>query len=210
MVSKEILQPNFDLYRYMGKWYEIFKFPTLFQSKCARSTAEYIQVQDETLKMETKSLRIAEPKITIFTLVECFDNNDKLVYHYKGEVRVVNPEYPAALEVGFHVSADPLRFTGTPNYLIHETDYDNYAIVGSLDRRSLFVLARKQSIDLELFKMLIDRVRILGYSTNNLILDNGAIIGMQLPQSSNLSADNWTTLYFLVLIIIIVLIFTNR
>ncbi len=85
-----------------------------------------------------------------------------------------NPLYPAALKVDFPVqsSAGDVEL----NYLIHRTDYMSYAVVGSPDRSSLYILSRTPRMSRSRYETLVQFAASLGYDISKLVVDRGALI----------------------------------
>lgn len=169
------LQPNFDINRYLGKWYQIAALPTFFQKNCANSTAEY---------GSTKNPNI----ISVYN--QCFNKQGQEINSIKGTATPKYVKQPAALIV---------QFPGFPsnkvNYLVHETNYTGYAIVGSPDRKDLFFLARSKSVSQQSYDYMLQQANKLGYNTQNIIIDQNAI-----------NQTNYCWLWWILLIIIIIII----
>lgn len=162
-LRNEILCKNFDLNRYMGNWYEIARLPTPFQTQCSRSLATYEPIP---LPSGTSA--------TLFSVFNtCFSKDEKIMDFIRGFGRVSDPRYPAALTI--HFPGVPKERTELPNYLVHYTDYDNIAIVGSLNRERLHLLCRKPEtipILLYIFAEIADN---LGYDVSKLQINKNTI-----------------------------------
>ena len=164
-LENEVLQKDFDLNKYLGDWYEIAKIPTPFQSQCPRSLATY-----EPLLLQEKSGTSTD---SFSVLNTCLNRDGQEIDSISGLGKVYDPEYPAAITVSFPSVPQPQ--SDFPNYLVHYTDYDHFAVVGSPDRKLLYILSRTPSISSEAYYNLASMVYDLGYDTSKLQLDFGSI-----------------------------------
>jgi apolipoprotein D and lipocalin family protein len=137
--------PHVDLKRYLGKWYEIAHLPFRFEDDCTDITATYSLSKDGNISVFNECLR-----------------NGKLK-QAKGKAKVVDKNTGAKLKVTFFwpFSAD---------YWIIDLgkDYD-YAVVGTPNRKYLWILSRTPQMDDTLLNQLIDSVKSKGFYVNNLI-----------------------------------------
>jgi len=163
MDGEEELQENFDPERYQGLWYDVARFPKFFDRNTPWQTAEY------TLKTDDRGDYIEVHNTAYY-------EDGTVKKDIDGTARPVDPNEPAALYVSFPnifsvLFGDPDR----ANYLVHATDYDTYAVVGSYDRRSLYILARERPITMEKYEELLEYVTELEYDVNNLQEDYGSV-----------------------------------
>ena len=150
-------QKNFDVKRYLGKWYDVARYLLPFDRGTAWQTAEYSLLKRGVVEVHNTA----------------YEKDGSVRGEITGKAEIVDERYPAQLRVSF-----PTGFSGPaniPNYIVHETDYDSYAIVGSLDKRSLYILAREKPISQELYDMLLDKVEGYGYDVSKLVMDYKAI-----------------------------------
>lgn len=143
-----------DLDRYVGKWYEIARFPNRFQSECSNSTAEY-------------SFR-SDGKIRVINT--CKKRNGE-IDKAEGVAEVVDPSAQAKLKVSFLPSW--LRWTGIGkgDYWIIDlaTDY-SYAVVSEPERQYLWILSRSSSLSRSEYEGILNRLRAQGFDLSPLIL----------------------------------------
>lgn len=159
--SCEKLQMDFVAQKYMGKWYQIAWIPQFYGSGCVRQTAEYTLLSN---------------RINVFnTCIGSAGQTTPII----GSAVVENPCEPAALKVTFPnppPPTPPLPVSPPgPNYLVHKTDYVNYALVGSPSRTSFYILARKSKIHVREYNKLLAYAKKLGYDTSKVVADKGAI-----------------------------------
>ena len=145
----ETFEQDFNLEEYIGTWYEIARLPTWYQLRCERSVAHYTKCDG---KYKIKN--------------ECF-LGDKCTNTVEGCIEQPDECVPAALLVSFggYPKSD------YPNYIVHKTDYKTYAIVGSFNRTSLFILSRSPTMDKALFAEICVFCKGIGYPTEKLIFD---------------------------------------
>jgi apolipoprotein D and lipocalin family protein len=124
---------NVDLSRYAGKWYQIAFFPTVFQGKCTIDTTA------------TYGLR-SDGVVSVFN--ECYKPNGK----YKsilGSARPVDSTN-SKLKVKF------FWFAPAGDYWIINLDANyQYAVVGSPDRKFLWILSRTPQMTGSLYLALV-------------------------------------------------------
>lgn len=135
-----------DLARYMGTWYEIAKFPNRFQKGCLCTTATY------TLK--------ANGRVEVVNRCRTVDGRTRQA---KGWAKVVDPATNARLKVTFF-----WPFFG--DYWILDLDpaYSR-VLVGTPDRRYLWILSRTPRMDEETFTALARKAGELGFDPNRLV-----------------------------------------
>jgi apolipoprotein D and lipocalin family protein len=142
-----------EIARYQGTWYEIARLPMWFQRNCLRSQATYGI-------LETGEVSV---------LNECDTGGGK--DSIRGRARVVDAKTNARLEVRFDnwfsvfIPSQPQG-----NYWILYLD-EGYrtVIVGTPDRKNLWIMARTPAIDEAQFAKLVEIARGLGFDTEKLI-----------------------------------------
>ena len=137
--------PHVDLQKYLGKWYEVAHLPFRFEAGCSDITATYSLSEDGTISV----------------LNECKRNGK--VKRAKGKAKVVDKNTGAKLKVTFF-----WPFYGDYWIINLGTDYD-YAVVGTPNRRYLWILSRTPQMDDKLFSQLIELEKSKGFSVENLI-----------------------------------------
>ena len=135
--------------RYVGLWYEIARYPNVFQLDCAGgTTAEYTLRDDGRIDVintcHTGSIDGPEKKV-------------------EGVARIVDDETNAKLKVGFGL------FEG--NYWIIGLDEDyQWAVVGEPSRRFLWILSRTPLLDDDIYESILTLIEEKGYDTEKLIM----------------------------------------
>jgi apolipoprotein D and lipocalin family protein len=137
-----------DLQKYLGKWYEIARLPAKFQEGCSETTATYTLLEDGNVSV----------------LNECLRNGK--VKKAKGKAKVTDKKTNAKLKVTFF-----WPFYG--NYwIIKLGDNYDYSVVGTPDRKYLWILSRTPQMDNKLLSELIEFVKSKGFNPENLIIAN--------------------------------------
>jgi apolipoprotein D and lipocalin family protein len=137
-----------DLSRYVGRWYEIARYPNRFQKGCVGSKATYSITDDGKIKV----------------INECYDNSfSGKLRLAKGKAWVVDKETNAKLKVSFF-----WPFAG--DYWIIElgANYE-YAVIGHPDRKYLWILSRTSDMDEKIYQSILKNLQEQGYETEKLI-----------------------------------------
>jgi apolipoprotein D and lipocalin family protein len=150
----QVLQKDFCVEKYMGKWWQIGAIPLPYSQGCVRSEANYTQLID---------------RINVYNI--CYKDDDTILKPIVGSA-IAYKCNPAELIVSF----PPIPNPENANYLIHSTDYVNYAVVGSPTLSSCYILARKKTMCAKEYNKLIKYCENLGYDTNKIITDRNAVV----------------------------------
>jgi apolipoprotein D and lipocalin family protein len=150
IVHPPVVVPSVDLTRYVGKWYEIARYPTPFQAGCASSTADYT----------------ANPDGTIGVFNTCLAADGSLVSTIQGTARVVDATTNAKLKVTFPNVPIP------GDYWIIDLGQDyEFAVVGDPTRLTLFILSRTPTLDQATLDAILSRLPDQGYDPARLVYD---------------------------------------
>lgn len=143
---------NVDVGRYIGKWYAVSALPQFFTRKCLSQTAEYSIINEKTISV----------------LNTCYKKNGKIT-DIKGSAVVVDAKNNARLIVTFDNFFTRL-FRVKGEYVIIKLDegYDT-VLVGSTDRKSMWILARTPSITPETFSEYKAYAKSLGFPVEKLV-----------------------------------------
>lgn len=146
--------PTVDLDRYTGTWYEIARLPMWFQRHCVDSKAIYTVRADGAIGVRN----------------ECVTDTGGYD-HIEGVARVVDPQTNARLTVIFdNFFARLFGSSRDGNYWILALDPDyRSAMVGTPDRRYLWILSRTPQLDDAAYQQLVEQARQLGFPVSTLI-----------------------------------------
>lgn len=139
---------EFDLNKYMGKWYEIARLDHSFERGLDRVTAEYSVRNDGGVRVINKGFSIAQNK---------WKEAEAKAYFVRGQ----DDGY---LKVSFFGP-----FYGS--YVVFELDKKNYqyAFVTGSNTSYLWLLSRTPTVSKELVDQFVKRSKELGFDTDNLI-----------------------------------------
>ena len=137
--------PHVELERYLGKWYEIAHLPAKFQDGCSETTATYTLSKNGSISVLNECRR--KGKVT----------------RAEGKAKVVDRTTGAKLKVTFF-----WPFYGDYWILKLGNDYD-YSVVGTPNRKYLWILSKTPKMDDELFSQLIEFAKSKGFDLANLI-----------------------------------------
>jgi len=155
-LEKETLQQNFDLENYMGKWFLAARIPQVFDRGTPWETAEYSVLGAGMVKV----------------LNTAYNQDNSIRGQIEGKAEILDPEMPSALKVSFPTGMPKMNY---PNYLIHNTDYKKYAIVGSSDRSNLYILTRMRPLSRSDYEKLLAYVVKLGYDLKQIVETYGGV-----------------------------------
>jgi len=143
-----------ELSRYAGRWFEIARLPTPFQKADEAAIAEYGSNPDGTLSVHNIAIR-----------------PDGSKHDIRGDARVLNPPQNTKLAVRFRTWFGPLiPVPKEGNYwVLHVDNGYQEAIVGTPDRKYLWVLARTATIPDGRYAKLVAKAEALGFDLSRLI-----------------------------------------
>jgi apolipoprotein D and lipocalin family protein len=143
-----------DLSRYTGRWHELARLPMPFQTANEAAIAEYGTNADGTISVHNIAIRP--------------DGSQRDI---RGYAKVLNPPENTKLTVRFKTWFGPLiPVPKEGNYWILYVDeqYEE-AIVGTPNRKYLWLLARATTIPEAGYAALVDKADQLGFNTSRLL-----------------------------------------
>ncbi|MGB6222021.1 lipocalin family protein [Haloferula sp.] len=143
-----------DLSRYTGRWHEIARLPMPFQKDDEAAIAEYGANPDGTLSVHNIAIR-----------------PDGSQHDIRGKATVLNPPKNTKLAVRFSTWFGPLiPVPKEGNYwVLHVDDSYQEAIVGTPDRKYLWILSRTPTIPELRYTSLVDKAEASGFDVSRLI-----------------------------------------
>jgi apolipoprotein D and lipocalin family protein len=145
MIQELEVVSHVELEKYLGKWYEVAHLPFRFEDGCTDITATYGLNKDGSVSV----------------LNECL--KDGKLKQSKGKAKVVDKTTRAKLKVTFF-----WPFYGDYWIINLGKDYD-YSVVGTPNRKYLWILNRTQHMDDALYSQLIEFVKSKGFDVDKLI-----------------------------------------
>lgn len=151
-----------DLKRYGGSWHEISRLPNPFQKSCVRSMAEYTPLPDGTMAVQNT----------------CYKTKGR-TSGIKGTAVPVAGSGNAKLKVRFRGFAALAPVPEEGNYWILALDPQyRWAMVGTPDRKFLWMLARQPNLPFPIYRQLKQQARELGFDTASLVPEDSAPPGL--------------------------------
>ena len=145
-----------ELCRYYGYWFEIASYKPPYIRDCETSSAYYYPICDTVLGVVNR----------------CYNCKDCLVDKVKGTATLLSScPYSFYVDFGFNKGEDPNK----PNYIILDTDYVSYSIVGS-NNGYFWILSRGRYMKKCLFDSLLRKAAKFGYNPANLKVKNSALL----------------------------------
>ena len=136
-----------DVNRYLGKWYEISAIELWFEKGCKGVTANYSLLPDGKLRV----------------INTCYkDSLDGELKVANGKAKIVDTESNSKLKVTFF-----WPFYGD-YWIIELGENYEYAVVGSPDRETLWVLSRTPTMDPTVYAGILDRMSAKAFDVTQL------------------------------------------
>ncbi|KAK4757569.1 hypothetical protein SAY87_018870 [Trapa incisa] len=142
-----------DLRKYMGRWYEIASFPSWFQPRNGVDTRATYTLNDDG---------------TVHVLNETWSDGKR--GFIEGSAYKADPKSDEAkLKVKFYVPPflPIIPVVGDYWVLCIDDDYQ-YALIGQPSRNYLWILCRQSHMDEEIYSMLVEKAKEVGYETSKL------------------------------------------
>lgn len=150
LLNPPTVVPFVDLGRYVGRWYEVARYPTPFQAECASSTADYS----------------ARPDGSVGVFNTCLGTNGSTISTIEGTATVDDPTTNAKLTVSFPNVPIPGGY-----WIIDLGENYEYAVVGDPTRLTLFILSRTPTLDAATLDGILNRLPDQGYDPGQLVYD---------------------------------------
>jgi apolipoprotein D and lipocalin family protein len=157
--SKESVAPapvrsaeSVDLQRYLGRWYEVARLPTPRQKRCVADV-----------------MAVYEAAGNAISVLNTCSRSDGRTLSAHGLARVVEGSGNARLRVSFASRLwRALPATWSDYWILLADDDYRYALVGTPDRRHLWLLSRTPSLGADARQRLVEHARTQGYDTAQL------------------------------------------
>ncbi len=144
---------SLDVPRYMGRWYEIARFPNWFQRKCISDTsAQYSLLPDGTVRVRN----------------QCRLENGEIA-QANGIARRIAGDSSAKLQVRFAPAwLGFLPFVWGDYWVVDLDDRYELAAVSEPGRKYLWILSRTPAVDESRYAALVGRLASLGFDVSKL------------------------------------------
>ena len=153
--SAGLLQPipRLDVQRYLGRWYEIAKFPNWFQRKCVADTVAEYSLQPEGGLRVVNQCRLESGRM------------DEAI----GAARQIGGDSSARLEVRFAPAwLSFLPFVWGNYWVVDLDDAYQLAAVSEPSREYLWILSRSPVVDESRYAALLGRLTAMGLDVRKL------------------------------------------
>lgn len=138
---------DFDLHRYLGKWYEIARFDFFYENNMDFVTAEYSLNEDGSVKVVNRG----------------YSNKKGKFQESVGRAEFVADPDEAKLQVSFFGP-----FYSGYNVIAIDPEY-KYALVSGRSRDYLWFLSREKDMPQEILENYLELAQNLGYDISNLV-----------------------------------------
>ena len=143
---------NVDVGRYIGKWYAVSALPQFFTRSCVAQTAEYDILTEKSISV----------------LNTCIKDSGK-TSDIKGKAVIVDSKTNARLEVTFKNFFTILFRVKGEYVIIKLSDGYDTVLVGTTDRKSLWILSRTPGIDPEVYSEYKNYAKSLGFPVEKMV-----------------------------------------
>lgn len=137
----------FDVNRYLGKWYEIARLDFKYEKGLNNVTAEYSKNDDGSIKVVNRGYDVKKEKWE----------------EANGKAKFVDAENEARLKVSFFGP-----FYSGYNVIAIDPDY-RYALVAGESLDNLWLLSRETSMPETIKQDYLEKAKVIGYNTDNLV-----------------------------------------
>lgn len=147
--------PSVDLDRYLGRWYEVARYPNWFQKKCVGDVqAVYARRSDGRLSVTNRCR-----------------TKDGAVSEALGVAKVADPQSRARLKVRFAPAIlSFLPMVWGDYWVLGLADDYSWVTVGTPDRKYLWILARVPAPDQDQLRHALDAAKANGFDTDRLVM----------------------------------------
>lgn len=147
-------EPHFDRVAYLGRWYQIALIPNRFQAQCVGDTSADYSALPENLIQVTNRCRTEGGQQQAIGVARPHREH---------------PDNPAILQVRFAPAwLSFLPFVWGDYWVIQTLGHYDAALVGSPDRRYLWILARTPTLDDAHYAALVATAKAQGFDVSQL------------------------------------------
>merc|ERR1712121_502260 len=151
------VKQDFDIVKYMGKWYEQGRISNLFQRNLKCSTAQYTLQDSGTVHVDNSAI----------------DRDSGELVQAIGEGVILDASEPAKLGVRFY------EFQPYAPYWVIDTDYDTYTFVWSCESlgplghaQFVWIMRREKVLDPAIVSDLMEMGRNMGIKVEDVIFED--------------------------------------
>jgi apolipoprotein D and lipocalin family protein len=137
-----------EIEKYLGKWYEIARFPHSFEKGLAGVTATYSLRKDGKIRVVNQGYR---------------GGLDGKRSTAEGKAKIPDPGQPARLKVSFFL------FFYADYFVLELDEQYRWAMIGSSSPNYFWILSRTPQMDEQVYSKLLEKARERGYNLDPLI-----------------------------------------
>lgn len=139
---------NFEIEKFVGKWYELARYDHFFERDMTNVTADYTLLEDGKIRVVNSGIKNGRKKEIV------------------GKAKYPDPQkHPGKLAVSFFL------WFYSDYYVLYVDDDYRHIIIGSSSDKYLWIMSRTPSISNAEFDTLLQIVKNRGYDTSKLIID---------------------------------------
>jgi len=146
--------PYVNIDQYLGKWYEIARIDHGFQRGCVDSAAHYSMRDDGDISVLNTCVLPAK---------------DNKLKEATGRAWVKDTVSNSKLKVQFFLKGIKLGFLSGDYWIVELDDDYSHVIVGSPNRKYLWILARTPTLDDQTYQGLLDKASSMQFDVNQLL-----------------------------------------
>jgi apolipoprotein D and lipocalin family protein len=150
----EIQERKFDMEKYQGRWYEIARYPFLYEINYNKIHADYTYEPDSNM-FKIKNTALIDDKLYI---------EEGLIWNRQADMNT------GRFRIMYYEPAGKQR-----DYIVIETDYNNYALIGDLSKTHFCILSRTPRISKRDLNMLLTKALEYGYDLKFIEIDYNVI-----------------------------------
>lgn len=149
---------DFELSRYLGKWYEIARLDHSFERGLERISAEYSMNPDGSVKVINSGFNIESGELD----------------QAEGRAYFIDNPHKGSLKVSFFGP-----FYGSYNIIDLDKEHYSYVMITGPNRDYFWILSRTPTLPKTLLDKLIEKAKHLGFATDQLIFANQQLVTPQ-------------------------------
>ena len=150
--SAAYAEPQIDLKRYMGVWYEIARYPNKFQDDCGAARVQYELKDDHVTVINTCKVR-----------------GSSELDEVTGRATLVNENDSSKLKVSFVPFFKKFGLFGGDYWILHVDSEYSFALVGHPDQKYFWLLSREPELEESKLKLAFDIAAKKGYSREKIL-----------------------------------------
>ncbi len=150
--------PYVDIYRYLGTWYEIAKYPNEFQKNCVASKVNY-------------SLWAEGAEDVIRVDNQCLESDGKIVQSI-GKAYIEDSVSNAELRIQFFFKIINISWLQGRVWVVALDENYQYVAISDPTQNLLWILARTPSLEERTYTQILTQLNAQGFDLNRIVKNN--------------------------------------